>query len=138
MSIKRLYDGDALCAIHVTNDEWKDGLNFFSQDADFIQAGTWQYPQGKELATHQHLPAERIAGWTQEVVYVKSGRLKATVYGLQQQKLGEFEASPGDILIMLQGGHGYSILEDGTQILEVKNGPYPGAERDRFRFGTKK
>jgi hypothetical protein len=40
----------------------------------------------------------------------------------------------GDILILLQGGHGYEILEDGTQVLEVKNGPYIGADLDRRRF----
>ncbi len=134
MSVNRIFDGDTLCAVHVTAEEWKDGLNFFSEDGDFIQVGTWQYDNGKELKAHQHNPVPRTAEWTQEAVYVKSGRMTAAIYGLQQQKLGEFQAGPGDILIMLRGGHGYSILEDGTQILEIKNGPYPGAERDRFRF----
>lgn len=134
MSINRIFDGETLCAVHVTAEEWKDGLNFFSRDADFIQVGTWGYDNGKELKAHQHKEVPRTAGWTQEAVYVKQGRMSAVIYGLKQQRLGEFLAGPGDILIMLQGGHGYSILEDQTQILEIKNGPYPGAERDRFRL----
>ena len=43
-------------------------------------------------------------------------------------------ASEGDILILLTGGHGYEILTEGTQVLEVKNGPYVGAEADRRRL----
>ena len=35
---------------------------------------------------------------------------------------------------MLRGAHGYDILENGTQVLEVKNGPYVGAELDRKRI----
>jgi len=42
-----------------------------------------------------------------------------------------------ETLILLKGGHGYEILEDGTRVLEVKNGPYPGAEVDRRRLEWK-
>ena len=31
-------------------------------------------------------------------------------------------------------GEGYKILEEGTKVLEIKNGPYLGAEIDRGRF----
>jgi len=37
-------------------------------------------------------------------------------------------------LILLEGGHGFFIKEDDTVILEVKNGPYLGAEMDRHRI----
>ena len=43
-------------------------------------------------------------------------------------------AKEGDTLILLRGGHGYKVLEDGTQVLEIKNGPYVGAEKDRRRI----
>ena len=36
--------------------------------------------------------------------------------------------------MLLRGGHGYEILEDGTQVLEVKNGPYLGPDVDRRRL----
>ena len=48
--------------------------------------------------------------------------------------MAEFNASEGDVVILLRGGHGYDIIEDGTQVLEIKNGPYLGAEVDRRRI----
>lgn len=134
MAINRLCDGDAVCAIHVSNDEWGDGLKFFSADEDFVQVGTWGYDAGKELAAHFHNPLPREAGWTQEVLYIKQGAIRATVFGLSQQELGTVTAGAGDILVLLRGGHGYEILDDQTQVLEIKNGPYFGADRDRTRF----
>ena len=41
---------------------------------------------------------------------------------------------PGFVDLHCHGGNGYDIMEDGTQVLEVKNGPYVGAEADRKRF----
>ena len=40
-------------------------------------------------------------------------------------------------MICLEGGHGYEILEDNTRVLEIKNGPYPGPEKDRRRLELK-
>jgi len=114
--------------------DWKEGLSFYSKDNEFIQAGTWRYNAGKELLAHRHNPVERTATVTQEVVYVKHGRLAARIYGADRQLLETVELKAGDTLIALHGGHGYDILEDDTQVLEVKNGPYPGPERDRTRF----
>jgi hypothetical protein len=37
-------------------------------------------------------------------------------------------------MVMLKGGHGYDILENNTQVLEVKNGPFTSVEKDRERF----
>jgi len=135
MAIKEISQGEIILARHIpSEDAWNDGLNFFSPDDDFIQAGTWGYGAGKELKAHAHNPVTREVLWTQEVLYIRRGRVRADVYDLQDKKVGEFEGSAGDILILLRGGHGYAILEDGTQVLEIKNGPYVGADVDRRRF----
>jgi hypothetical protein len=72
--------------------------------------------------------------WTQEVLYVRKGRIQAHVYDTSERKVAEIVCIEGDVLILLRGGHGYDILQDGTQVLEVKNGPYLGADQDRRRF----
>ena len=46
----------------------------------------------------------------------------------------EIIVSQGEVIILLRGAHGYEILEDNTQVLEFKNGPYLGAEIDRKRI----
>lgn len=135
MSIVEIKEGDLVLARHVpAGDAWKGGLNFFSQDSDFIQAGVWGYDAGKELKAHIHNPIVREVAWTQELLFVRTGKIRARVYDTSEKKVAELIVSAGDLILLLRGGHGYDILEDGTQVLEVKNGPYVGAELDRRRF----
>ena len=128
-------DNDIVLARYIPADiAWKEGLSFFSEDNDFIQVGTWGYDSPKELLAHTHNEAMRKVSWTQEVIFIKQGKIQSEIYDLNRNKVKEIICSEGDIIILLRGGHGYRILEDNTQVLEVKNGPYLGAERDRVRF----
>lgn len=133
--MREIKEGETILARHIAADEaWGEGLNFFSVDEEFVQVGTWGYGAGKSLHAHVHKPVERKVGWTQEVLYIRKGRLQANIYDSSDCLAAELIVSAGDILILLYGGHSYQILEDGTQVLEFKNGPYPGAEADRRRF----
>lgn len=134
MAIRDYVDGDILLARHIGADEWDAGLKFFSDDKDFIQVGMWGYDKDKYLQPHIHNEVARQVDWTQETLYVRKGRIVAHVYGVDERHIADFEAGEGDVLIMLRGGHGYTIVEDGSQVLEVKNGPYVGPDRDRRRF----
>jgi hypothetical protein len=128
-------DGDVVLARHIpAADAWSAPLQFFSDDADFIQAGAWSYDAGKALLAHTHNVVPRSFDWTQEVLFIWKGSIRANVFDRQLQKVADFVAREGDVVIMLAGGHGYDILEDGTRVLEVKNGPYVGAEADRVRL----
>ena len=134
-TIVEIKEGDLVLARHIpASAAWVDGLNFFSQDGDFIQVGVWGYGAGKELKAHIHNEVSREVLWTQEVLFVRSGKLRARIYNTKEELIEQRVVSAGDIIILLRGGHGYDILEDGTQVLEVKNGPYVGPERDRRRF----
>lgn len=127
-------NGDLL-AKHIPAEEaWGQGLKFFSQDGDYVQLGTWGYDAGKSLLAHRHNHVPREILVTQEVLYVRKGRLRAEIFDLDDQKVAEVEAKEGDLLVLLGGGHGYQILEQGTQVLEVKNGPYLGPDVDRRRL----
>lgn len=132
--MKEIKANDIIYAKHITADDWEEGLKFYSNDEDFIQVGTWGYDKGKELLAHVHNTVERTVKKTQEVLYIRKGRIKADIYNLDDKKIAEFEAAAGDAVVLLNGGHGYHILEDGTQVLEVKTGPYVGAEQDRRRI----
>lgn len=128
-------DNDIVLARYIpASIAWKEGLSFFSDDNDFIQVGTWGYDSPKELLAHTHNEAIRKVSWTQEVIFIKQGKIQSVIYDLNRNKVKEIICSQGDIIILLRGGHGYHILEDNTQVLEVKNGPYVGAEKDRVRL----
>jgi hypothetical protein len=58
--------------------------------------------------------------WTQEVLFLRSGRLRANIFESNESKVAELEFNAGDVIILLHGGHGDEIMEDGTQVLEIK------------------
>ena len=121
-------------AKHIKQNDIKEGLSFFSDDEESLQVGTWVYNSGKELQAHIHNIVERKINRTNEVLYVINGAVEAQIYDLNGQPVQSFIVNQGEILILLECGHGYKILEENTVVLEVKNGPYPGAEVDRFRI----
>ena len=133
--VLEIKEGELVLARHIpASVAWRDGLDFFSPEGDFIQVGTWGYGTGKELKAHIHNEVRREVLWTQEVLFVRKGRLRANIFDTTQNKVAELSVEAGDVIILLRGGHGYDILEDGTQVLEIKNGPYVGADVDRRRI----
>ncbi len=134
-SVVNIYEDDMVLAKYIPAAvAWQDGLSFFSNENDFIQVGIWGYDSGKKLKAHIHNEVKREVNWTQEVLFVKKGKLLAIIFNTKGEKISEIEVNSGDIIILLRGGHGYEILESGTQVLEIKNGPYAGPEVDRRRL----
>jgi len=128
-------DNEILARVIRGKEAWGDkSLSFFSNEEEFVQAGSWNYSEGKELKAHSHNKVIRSISHTQEVIFIKSGSLVAYIYDKENNLVEEVTAYTDDILIMLAGGHGYKILEDGTKVLEIKNGPYLGPNIDRKRF----
>lgn len=127
-------DGNLILAIIHRAQEWKEGLDFLTPGDLFVQAGTWRYAKGKRLDSHMHQDYERKTFKTQEVVYIRKGSIRATLFNQARAKIKEFELHTGDLAIFANGGHGYEILEDDTQVLEVKNGPFVNVELDKVKF----
>jgi hypothetical protein len=131
---EEIKDHNTVLAILIRGADWENELNFVSSDDDYIQVGTWRYNKGQKMAPHIHRVAPRSVSRTQEVIIVKDGRLRADIYTEKREFLRSLELGETDILVLLSGGHGFEVLADGTKVLEVKNGPYVGADRDRERI----
>ena len=96
------------------------------------QVGFVVYPQGGEIARHVHRPLERHLIGTSEVLVLLKGRCLIDVYNDERELVATRELQPGDVMLMVGGGHGFRMLED-TVFLEVKQGPYIGLdEKERF------
>ncbi len=96
------------------------------------QVGFVVYPAGGEIARHVHKPLERHLVGTSEVLIVRSGRCLVDIYDDDRELVSTRELGPGDIMLMVGGGHGFRMLED-TVLLEVKQGPYTGLdEKEHF------
>ena len=121
-------------ALKFSTNDFKEGLSFFTEDEDFIQFGSWNYNKDKKLLAHIHNPAKREVAWTQEFIFLISGSLITSLYDDEENLIEEVPLKTNEGMIMFAGGHGYRILEDNTKVIEVKNGPYVGAELDRRRI----
>lgn len=91
------------------------------------QVGFVVYPAGGEIARHVHRPLERHLIGTSEVLVVRSGRCQVDIYNNDRKLVATRELHTGDILLLVDGGHGLHMLED-TVFLEVKQGPYTGVD----------
>ncbi len=127
-------DQAGMLLAYKASNQWPKGLCPYSEDDDYVQVLSWNYEEGKKLNAHQHLTAPRATTRTQEVVVVLSGRLRADVYDPHRHPVANVLVGPGEFMVFLAGGHGFEIVEPGTRILEIKNGPYLGPEVDRERF----
>ena len=69
---------------------------------------------------------------TQEVLFVRKGKVKVTFYDEGQRESGSRIIEAGDVLMLVRGGHGFEMLEP-TEMFEVKQGPYAGGN-DKEKF----
>jgi hypothetical protein len=80
-----------------------------------------------------HLLDRKETIGTQEVLFLKKGRLRVDFYDGEQAYLESRILEEGDIIYLVSGGHGFEALED-IEMVEVKTGPYHGADEDKLRF----
>lgn len=124
-------------ALYLPDQSWGSGLNFLTEAEDFLQVGLWGYDKNTRLGPHIHNEVPRVASKTQEMIFVKTGRVAASIFDSDNNLIEKLDLVEGDTLILFAGGHAYEVLEDHTKVLEVKNGPYPGPEADRRQFPWK-
>ena len=114
----------------------KEGLDFITSDNSFIQVGTWDYQEGKILDAHYHNTFERKSYITQEVVLVVQGSIVCNLYTIEGEFITSEEINQGQLIIQYQEIHEYEIKKD-SKVLEIKNGPYFGPEKDRTRINVR-
>ena len=123
-------DDGKIIAIVTRRDFGKDGVNFVSKDDFPLQLGISGYRKGDTIKAHFHIEKEIMINKIQEVVHIESGRTRVNLYDLNGKKFKSVELSGDDTILFVDGGHGFEILED-TKIIEVKQGPYFGKDKDK-------
>lgn len=110
----------------------KDGIEFFTPGSYSQQIGYMNRPAGYVIAPHIHNPVVREVHYTNEVLFIRSGRLRVDFYSEDRKYLESTILTAGDVILLAGGGHGFEMLEP-TEIIEVKQGPYAG-DHDKTRF----
>lgn len=123
---------DKLLAIIIRADFHKDGISFFTPDDFSQQLGYMNRPKDYVIEPHVHNLVERKVDLTQEVLVIRSGKVRVDFYDDNRNYLESRILQTGDIILLAHGGHGFKMLEP-TEMVEVKQGPYCG-ELDKIRF----
>ena len=130
--VQKIIFNDLILAIIIKSDYKKSGIEFFTDDNDSQQLGYMNRPEGYEIKPHRHNLVPREVHLTQEVLFIKSGRVRVDFYDNNQIYLTSRLLENGDVILLSDGGHGFKMLEP-SEIIEVKQGPYCG-EMDKVRF----
>ena len=133
--IERINNKDLRLAIIIRSTYNNNGIEFFSNDNDSQQLGFMTREKGYEIIPHRHNLIKRKVEVTQEVLFIKSGSVKVDFYDNQENYIKSSTLNNGDVILLIDGGHGFFMLEK-SEIIEVKQGPDCGSE-DKVRFKTK-
>lgn len=124
-------------ATHVKPEESEPGLSFVTTDDKFLQLGIWNYEKGHNLPAHFHNEFERSSYKTNEFVFVMKGSIECNLYTEDGSFIESVIVSANEGILMHEMSHEYKIIEDSI-ILESKNGPFMGVEKDKTVINVKK
>jgi mannose-6-phosphate isomerase-like protein (cupin superfamily) len=130
--IETIRNLDQTIAIIIRAEYRAEGIQFFTSDIFSQQLAYMNRPSGYVIPPHVHNPVERDVVWTQEVLFIRSGKMRVDFYTDGRHYLESRTLSTGDVVMLVAGGHGFEMLEP-TEMIEVKQGPYSG-DKDKTRF----
>ena len=132
--VENIKHEDIQLAIIIRANYKKNGIEFFTSDNDSQQLGYMNRPEGYIIAPHRHNIVAREVHLTQEVLVIKSGKVRVDFYDNTQKYIQSTILMQGDVILLSDGGHGFKMLAP-SEMIEVKQGPYCG-EKDKVRFAT--
>ena len=74
--LEKVFKDNLLLAIIIKNDFTNRGIQFFTNDNDSQQLGYMNRPEGYEIKPHRHNLVQREVHLTQEVLFIKSGKVR--------------------------------------------------------------
>ena len=134
--IENIVNGDQLIALIIRREFSAEGINFFTPDEFSQQLAYMNRPLGYKIKPHIHNEVSRQVSLTQEVLFIKSGKVKVDFYDNNKNFLESKILLKGDVILLASGGHGFEMLED-CEMIEVKQGPYSG-DMDKVVFDVNK
>ena len=125
-------ENENLLAIIVRYNYKQKGLKFFTTEKNTQQIGCVGHTRGTVCQAHIHNRIKREVFYTSETLIIKEGKVRADIYDNNKKYIESKVLEKGDVILFIDGGHGFTFLED-TQMVEVKQGPYLGLD-DKVRF----
>lgn len=121
--IIKITSKNKLLAIIIKAKFKQDGVRFFVPDEYSQQLGYMKCLKGHVITSHLHRPVLRSIKLTQEVLFIRSGKVRVDFYDEKRGYVESRIVKQGDVVFLAFGGHGFEFLENG-EMMEVKQGPF--------------
>lgn len=108
-----------------------DRIEFCTPPEYSQQLAYMSRPKGRVIRAHIHNEVRRSVMRTCETLFIRKGKVRADFYDEQGAYFQSVDLGAGDVILFVQGGHGFTMLED-AEIVEVKQGPYAGDNDKSF------
>jgi cupin fold WbuC family metalloprotein len=102
-----------------------------SPESEFLQVSARNLNNDVFVKAHKHKNIIRETNITQEAWIVHRGKIKAMIYDIDKNFLEEVTINDGGCIVLYNGGHSLTSMEENTIFYEIKNGPYFGYENDK-------
>ena len=110
----------------------KKGINFFTPKNVTQQFGYMKHKKNHLIMPHKHNKRLTKILITTEVIILLKGILRVDFYNNNKKYLFSKKISSDDLIMLVNGGHGFKVLKD-VEMIEVKQGPYK-LSIDKFKF----
>lgn len=133
--IKEITFKNEIYAIIIKSKFSKKGIHFFTPEKFSQQLGYISYKKGHEIIPHYHKKVSRIIYQTNEVLFIKKGKIRVDFFEHNSKKkyFGSQILRSGDTILIAKGGHGFKVLEN-CEMIEVKQGPFINTNVDKTKF----
>ena len=130
--IENIMHNDELLSVIIRARYKSSEIEFFTPGDFPQQLGCMNRAKNYVIEPHVHNAVERVVVYTQEVLFIKKGRVRVDYYNDAKEYLESRILEQGDVVLLASGGHGFKMIED-SEIIEVKQGPYV-EKQDKIRF----
>ena len=110
----------------------KTGINFFTDNNATPQFGYMKHRKNYVIKPHKHNQRSTKILTTTEVIILFKGILRVDFYDNKKIYLFSKKIFGEDIIMLLNGGHGFKVLKK-TEMIEIKQGPY-SLVKDKIKF----
>ena len=125
------HEGQVICLL-VRGAPVPKSTAFYTPNEFTLQVGHIAYGKGHTIQRHNHPRISKQLDRVSEVLVIEEGRVRIDLYSDDRQLVATRELGPGDVAVLVSGGHGFHMLED-TVMVEIKQGPYSGKpEKEQF------
>lgn len=130
--IENVIHNQKLLSVIIRANYKSDGIEFFTPDDFSQQLAYMKRAKDYVIPPHVHNAVQRDVHFTQEVLVIKSGKVRVDYYDDDRNYLESRVLHQGDVVLLAYGGHGFEMIEE-SEMIEIKQGPYAG-EMDKVRF----